>query len=177
MEIDDLAQKAADVLHADGQHASLCFSPQRYMSQPVSSVLSAQRRIEDKMLKCKLNFETAISNHYHVESMHANDRRHLSAMTHFAVSDEFACRPVASVASRRRQDRERSSWVPADVFIVVAGSPTTTLSTSPCTSSNLYPFRSSKKHATCKPTQTSLKPTQTSLGGLHQSCHLREFER
>ena len=89
VEIDDLVQKAADVLHADGQHALFCFSPQRYKSQPVSSVLSAQRRIEDKMLKCKLNFETAISIHYHVESMHANDRRHLSAMTRFAVSDEL----------------------------------------------------------------------------------------
>ena len=89
MEIDDLVQKAADVLHADGQHALFCFSPQRYKSQPVSSVLSAQRRIEDKMLKCKLNFETAISIRYHVESMRANDRRHLSAMTRFAVSDEL----------------------------------------------------------------------------------------
>ncbi|CAE7328154.1 unnamed protein product [Symbiodinium necroappetens] len=88
-EIDDMIKTAASILHASGQNALFVLLPQQYnKSQSMSSVLAAQRRIEDKLMAQQVNFESHVSIHYNIENMHGSDKRRLSTQARFAVSQK-----------------------------------------------------------------------------------------
>lgn len=88
-EIDEIVKFAASMLHASGQNALFYLLPQQYnRNQAMTAVLSGQRRIEDKLLAAGICVENPIGIHYHIDGMHASDRRRLAAQARLAVSSK-----------------------------------------------------------------------------------------
>lgn len=90
VEIDQLIQAAATVLHQDPKNAALVILPQRYSGQSVQSNISASRRVEDALMNNSLNMDCDIAMHFIIDAMHGNDRRPLSARARLCYSDKVA---------------------------------------------------------------------------------------
>lgn len=104
VEIDELVHQTATILHLDARSAMLCILPQKYSGQTTKSNITANRRIEDALLKAGLNLECEIGTHFTIDSMHGNDKRPLSARAKLCFSEkictEDGCDWMASLAAR-----------------------------------------------------------------------------
>ena len=110
-DIDELITLAGSLLHQSDQHALLLYSPQRYGGQSCKSHLSAQRRVEDRLLAQGLNMDLEISLAYEVSNRHGNDNReHWEAGSRSATATSLAAAKVA--LSHRRLGVQRAlNWV------------------------------------------------------------------
>ena len=85
-EIDEMIKRAACLLHASENNALWLIMPQLQKNQTITALLTAERRIVDKLLQAGVNIENQVSVHYQVDGMHAGDKRKLSCQAYFAVS-------------------------------------------------------------------------------------------
>ncbi len=104
VEIDDIITSTATVLHLDPRSATLCILPQKYSGQTTKSNITANRRIEDALLKAGLNLECEIGMHFTIDAMHGNDKRPLSARARLCFSEKICNEDsspwLASLAAR-----------------------------------------------------------------------------
>ena len=100
VEIDEIIMSTATILHLDQRSAMLCILPQKYSGQTTKSNITANRHIEDAILKAGLNLEYEIGMQFTIDAMHGNDKRPLNARAKLCFSDKIC-----------NEDSSPSPWI------------------------------------------------------------------